>query len=286
MGSRERRESAMSDTTIELRDGRKAAMDQVRAYFEYLFKTEQSGDPFPVDLDTVWPFAYTTKGNAKRALVESNEFYEGEDYHVISLENMVNRPQGGGPQGERILLSTQCMEYFIARKVRPVFEVYRQCRIALTPKAPTQAPKAELPYHLRRYMANYDQVPIGYFSILQELTARLIGPLEIHGYTLRDNMVPDISVGKIFCKWLREEKGLDPDSFLKYDHRYEDGRVVQARLYPIQLLGDFAQHFQEEWLKNRAERYFKERDGAALPYLPKLVGGPTPPKGVAGPEGI
>ena len=34
-----------------------------------------------------------------------------------------------------------------------------------------------LPYHLRRYMANMHNVPYGYFSMLNEVTLHLIGPL-------------------------------------------------------------------------------------------------------------
>jgi hypothetical protein len=93
----------------------------------------------------------------------------------------------------------------------------------------------------------------------------------MHGYTLPDNMVPVISVGKIFCRWLREEKGIDPDAFSTYPHTYEDGRVVNAKLYPLTLLSDFVTHFQEEWMKNRAEKYFKDRDQAALAYLPRIL---------------
>ncbi len=100
---------------------------------------------------------------------------------------------------------------------------------------------------------------------------QLIAPLEVQGYTLPDNMLPDISEGRFFCKWLREVKGLDPDSFPRYEHKYEDGRVVPARLYPLNLLSDYVQHFQDEWLKNHAEGYFKKRDDRVLALLPKLL---------------
>jgi hypothetical protein len=82
-----------------------------------------------------------------------------------------------------------------------------------------------LPYHLRRYVANMSAIPRTHFSMLQELTYGLIAPMEAQGYTLPDYMVPDISQGRMFSKWLREEKDIDPDTFLTYRHRYEDGRV-------------------------------------------------------------
>lgn len=256
---------------IVFKTGQVTTTDKVRAYFDYLFRVEQSGDPFPVDMDAVWPIAYAAKSTAKRALVESGEFYEDEDYLLNRNVEHPERPPGvggGGLNKEKIYFSVACFEYLVARKVRPVFEIYRQCRIEVTKAA---AARARLPYHLRRYLANHDQVPFGYFSILQEITTKLIAPLEIQGYTLPDRMVPDISVGRVFSNWLRKVKGVDPDTFDTYDHSYEDGRVVKARLYPLELLSDFVGQFQQDWLTNRAADYFKDRDETALPYLPKIV---------------
>jgi hypothetical protein len=133
-----------------------------------------------------------------------------------------------------------------------------------------------MPYHLRRYVANMSAVPRTHFSVLQELTYGLIAPMEAAGYTLPDHMLPDISQGKMFAGWLRKEKGLDPSDFPTYTHRYEDGRAVQARLYPNELLADFRAHFQDVWLPERSRGYFEERDVKALQYLPALLPGPVP----------
>jgi hypothetical protein len=246
--------------------GKKPAMEQVRQYFQYLFQAERSGDPFPVDLDHVYDFAYSSKAVAKRALVTSDEFFEGEDYHISRNAENPKRPQGGAPS-EKILLSIPCFEYFIVRKLRPAFEVYRECRKLVTEAA---IARSTLPYHLRRYIANQDQVPFGHFSTLQQTTIELIAPLEAQGYTLRDNMLPDCSLGKAFCKWLREH-GHDPDSYPSYDHHYEDGRVVRAKAYPIDRLPDFYRLFHEEWLVKRAPKYFEERDKGALPHITKML---------------
>ncbi|RWQ65428.1 KilA-N domain-containing protein [Mesorhizobium sp.] len=130
--------------------------------------------------------------------------------------------------------------------------------------------QTEMPYHLRRYVANQQNVPVGHFSILTELTQALIAPLEIMGYTLPEHMVPDISHGLMFCKWLRA-KGVDTDALPKYWHLYEDGRRIQAKAYPESLLADWRRHFREEWLPLKAIEYFKGRDSVALQYLPKLL---------------
>ena len=259
-------------TEIVLKNGEVAKMDQVRDYFDYLARAEESGDNYPVDLDAVWRFGYETKYAAKRALLRSEEFFEGEDYHILQVAEMVDRPQGGGRSREKIVMTAQCFEFFIARKERPIFEVYRQCRIAVS-KIVAAQPRAILPYHIRRYLANQDQVPIGCFSILQEVIMKLVAPLEIQGHSIKDNMLPDGSVGKTFCKALREA-GHAPDSFPTYSHYFEDGRVVQARAYPIKLLPDFIEHFQKEWMVKRAVPYFEKRDEEALPHLAKIIEGP------------
>lgn len=131
--------------------------------------------------------------------------------------------------------------------------------------------KVEMPYHIRRYTANQQNLPVGHFSILSELTLALIGPMEIMGYTLPERMVPDISHGRMFCKWLRDKHGIDTDALPTYWHMYEDGRRVQAKAYPESLLAEWRKHFREEWLPNRAVEYFKGRDSLALQYLPRLL---------------
>ncbi len=88
--------------------------------------------------------------------------------------------------------------------------------------------KAGLPYHIQRYMANMSEIPRTHFSILNEMVFGLIAPLEKQGYTLPDNMLPDISEGKMFCKWLRDVHGIDTDALPTYRHAYADGRVVNA----------------------------------------------------------
>jgi hypothetical protein len=131
--------------------------------------------------------------------------------------------------------------------------------------------KAEIPYHLRRYMANQQNVPVGHFSILAELTLALIAPMEAMGYTLPEALMPDISHGKMFCKWLRDKHGIDTDALPTYVHVFEDGRRVRAKGYPEALLAAWRSHFRDEWLPLRAIEYFKSRDSEALQYLPKLL---------------
>lgn len=134
-----------------------------------------------------------------------------------------------------------------------------------------RAKPRELPYHVRRYMANRSEIPPTHFSMLNEMIFALIAPLEIAGHTIPDSMVPDISTGRMFCKWLRDAKGIDTDSLSTYRHEYDDGRVVFPKLYPNEVLADFRKYFHAVWLPKRAIKYFSERDPDALQYLPKLI---------------
>lgn len=130
---------------------------------------------------------------------------------------------------------------------------------------------ALLPVHIDRYMQNRAKVPYTHFSMLNELTLNLIAPLEQAGYTLPQALVPDISEGRLFCKWLRDHRGVDTDALPTYDHAYPDGRTVQAKLYPNEFYEDFRRHFNEVWLPDHAPRYFAARDSKALSFVSALL---------------
>lgn len=127
--------------------------------------------------------------------------------------------------------------------------------------------KPKLPYHLRRYVRNRGNVPDGYFSMLTEMTQLIIAPMEEAGYTLPERMLPDISSGRMFCSWLRTEKGVDPNSFPTYLHYFEDGRIIAVRAYPDELLADFRKYMKQVWIPAKAVTYFRQRDPNAVEFL-------------------
>ena len=143
-------------------------------------------------------------------------------------------------------------------------------------------PKASnLPYYLRRVVANQKNIPEGHFSVLNELAIVLIGPLVSLGYILPEKLWPDISEGLMFAKWLRTEKGINTDDMPTYVHQFEDGRpAVRAKAYPNELWPVFQKHLSGIWLKSRAREYFLERDPKALEYLPKALDRPAPMKSI------
>lgn len=122
---------------------------EIKAYFIQVLNLSRSKEEFPVDLDEVWPLVFKFRADAVRALAKNNLFVKDIDYQVFSknaensevLFHSKNKPNeaasynaktdkdgrnlGGRPQNI-YMLSVPCLEFFIARKVRPVFEVYRQ----------------------------------------------------------------------------------------------------------------------------------------------------------------
>ena len=95
--------------------------EQTKAYFRYVLESARSDNEFPVDLDEVWMLVYNKKSDSVLAL--KSNFIENIDYQV--LRKNPQNPNGGRPT-EKYYLTTSCLEYFIARKVRPVFDIYRE----------------------------------------------------------------------------------------------------------------------------------------------------------------
>lgn len=100
---------------------KESSESEIKAYFIAVLKLSQSDDEFPVNLDEVWMLVYGQKSDAVSAL--KLDFIENVDYQV--LRKNPQNPNGGRPTNE-YKLTVSCMEFFIARKVRAVFEVYRK----------------------------------------------------------------------------------------------------------------------------------------------------------------
>ena len=125
---------------------------------------------FIVDLDDVWPLAYGRKEEAVRALVSSDIFIKDVDYQV--LRTFTKNPKGGRPS-TAYLLTVPCLEYFIVKKVRPVFEIYRQVfhRTVEAVGAAGQVDPSQLPgldEALMAIMDKYPNIPQTYGKALME----------------------------------------------------------------------------------------------------------------------
>lgn len=92
---------------------------EIKQYFSAVFNLSKSDQEFPVNLDEVWPLVYERKDNATKALMR--DFIEGEDFMTVR-----QKADGGKFASTDYYLTVSCLEYFIVKKVRPVFDVYRK----------------------------------------------------------------------------------------------------------------------------------------------------------------
>ena len=100
---------------------KESSESEIKRYFNAVLESSKSDNEFPISLDEVWMLVYGQKSDAVSAL--KSNFIENVDYQVLR-QNPQNS-NGGRPTNE-YKLTVSCMEFFIARKIRPVFEVYRQ----------------------------------------------------------------------------------------------------------------------------------------------------------------
>ncbi|BDF93666.1 MULTISPECIES: BRO family protein [Pseudoalteromonas] len=136
---------------------------------------------------------------------------------------------------------------------------------------------AQAPNFMVRFNANWSRVDQGYFSVISELFIRLYGRFEHEGYKIPDKALdgkeirPDVSVGRLFSTYLKNNYPDVADNFKMYSHAFPDGSEHDARQYSNDLLPIFIQFVDTDWIPNQASRYFKTRDPVALEYLPKLL---------------
>lgn len=97
-----------------------SSTEEIKRYFRAILELSKLDVSYPVNLDSCWMLCYSAKEKAVRALKEN--FIESVDYQFLAKngENSKGRPT------IEYRLSVSCLEYFIARKVRPVFDVYRE----------------------------------------------------------------------------------------------------------------------------------------------------------------
>lgn len=145
-----------------------------------------------------------------------------------------------------------------------------------------QPTQTYIPYWYKRLslFTSKTRIPDGWWSAFEEL-AKMMRELEGYGYVLPDvsrttgqKITPDISIGQLFCKYMRAN-GYDVDGTVrKYTHYYPDGRIVDANIYPDDWLKEFRAWFNTQWKRERLIKYLGDRDPEALPSIAKLLGLP------------
>ena len=93
-------------------------------YFKAILKLQKLNESFPVNIDEVWMLVYTNRNKAIYSL--RSNFIEGEDFNLYQMGKVVSSKELRNGIKIDAKLSVSCMEYFVARKSRSVFEVYRK----------------------------------------------------------------------------------------------------------------------------------------------------------------
>lgn len=96
-----------------------SSTSEIKTYFERILQLSQLDEQFPINLEEVWPLVYNHKKDAVESLKKN--FIEDIDF-----QSLRKNPQRGAASPIIYYLSVSCLEYFIARKIRPVFDVYRE----------------------------------------------------------------------------------------------------------------------------------------------------------------
>lgn len=93
----------------------------IKNYFLKVRELRNSGNYFPVNLDDVYPLLYSRRDTAIRKL--KSDFIENEDFILASSKSGAS---WGGVNKVDYFLSVSAMEFFVAKKVKEVFDVYRE----------------------------------------------------------------------------------------------------------------------------------------------------------------
>jgi prophage antirepressor-like protein len=134
-----------------------------------------------------------------------------------------------------------------------------------------------LPNFITRYKENFDKIEWGHFSVISELFICLYLEFEKLGFIIPERspdgtlLMPDISVGQAFARYLRHTNSEYYGQHKKYWHTLNEDKEVEANQYPVDALGVFRRFVLDVWLPEYGEKYFRTRAPQALEYIRKLI---------------
>lgn len=102
---------------------KESSESEIKAYFNAVLELSKSNNEFPVNFDEVWMLVYEDKKSAIREL--KDKFMQDVDFQTVRKKVQASNV-AGFVWADDYFLTVSCMEFFIARKVRTVFDVYRQ----------------------------------------------------------------------------------------------------------------------------------------------------------------
>ena len=100
-----------------------SSSEEIKAYFNAILRLSQSDNEFPINFDEVWMLVYEDRRSAIYEL--KDKFMQGVDFQTVRKKVQASNV-AGFVWADDYYLTLPCLEFFIARKVRAVFEVYRK----------------------------------------------------------------------------------------------------------------------------------------------------------------
>lgn len=126
--------------------------DNLRAYFEWVKERFDSGEQYPYDLEELVGIAFTQKVDAIRAL--EKEFTQPIDFCVKSQNpknSHVGRP------AKQYLLAPLTFEFMVARRCKPVFDIYHQIFHAVVNVAKTPVTSGQMFMEVAKQFLVFEQ---------------------------------------------------------------------------------------------------------------------------------
>lgn len=256
----------MSEIQLFDAQGNPLEMD-LQSYFEGIHRAENSGVPFPVDFDVIWPMVFTEKRNAKRSLLE--QCVEGIHFSLLKNEQR-NLP-------EVIMLSTACTEFFVGSRRKDIFDIYIKCRqlVQAQLKALDNRPWERRAFEtVWAHCALVSRYAPGYFSTVSVIAPLMMSAeveILLHDMKTFENDRMDTSIGMrwapVFIKEFgakarkREKKVtiLLPDSKIR----------VQPWLYPNESYPLFQKWYHESYIPVHLMEYISAKKSLVGPFLTK-----------------
>lgn len=124
---------------------------------------------------------------------------------------------------------------------------------------------------------NQYKIPYTHFAVLMEMFTTLYREFERCGYSIPDKgidgkqMMPDISVGQTFSRYLKENYPEWAEHQATYKHKFPNGKIVEALMYPIDVIPIFRKFIFNVWLPKHADSYFSKKDPLAIKYIPQIL---------------
>lgn len=233
-----------------------SSSNEVKSYFNSVLTLAKSGEKFPVDLDEVWPLCYVQKVKAVQFLTDSGQFYEGEDYILLSQKVKQTEVGSGGHNRQVYMLSVPCMEYLIARKVRAVFEVYRLVfHEFLNMK---QMSKSEMRLQVFMDMQSEINRQSNVIKKHGKRITALLGQLESEKQAKRERLLLVSQTRKDdFASWLESESFSGTVSMKEIHRRYSDYcHSIGAQCTNSSMLGKVMVSLGQERVRRNGGSYY------------------------------